>query len=107
MILPVRNATLTKVAPKVSQDYEEPAGEADARWEGRADAHLIQETVTQVEGGRRDERIQTRLVFDANIPIAAGDVVHFDSIDGGQAREARDQRKDAPLGVISVTLADA
>lgn len=71
MVFPLVNATLTKVAPTVSADYDLAAGDGVVRWQGTLPAYLSEELVEDVEGNRVDVLLKTTIV----IPAAIGRLV--------------------------------
>lgn len=120
MILPVRNATILKIAGGgTSEDYDEPAGADTAKWEGRRDAQLLEQALSDVEpgpgrpggsgsGAALDELVRTRLIFDAALAtVVPGDSVTFRHRGVVATREVLTVVTPEPLGTVHVTLVDA
>jgi hypothetical protein len=76
--LPLANARLTKVAGGgASEDFDQPAGAAAAKWSGDEDAYLVEKLVNSVTPQGLDQLRQDYLVIPAGL---AGNVTTDDQV---------------------------
>lgn len=78
MGLPHANARLTKITrPASADDWDDPAVEGPALWEGDCDAYVRDRRRLEVSDGRTD-LIPVRLVtLPAEIAVSVGDTLHL------------------------------
>jgi hypothetical protein len=111
--LPQTNATLTAVAPvAVSEDYDQPEGDAPAKWTG-GEAVYFSQRRERVEQGNTTSVVVTRAVIvpaDLGVDWQQGDTVTLtyrdETVTGAVRAIERHQLPVVALGTVRLTLED-
>lgn len=116
-MLPASNARLLEIgAGEFTADYDQPATQGPPRWEGSADAYVVEELKTSrlIESGAAgsvavDERVVTYIVLEASIGRIAqrGDTITYATEEGTRTRTVRNTRTTPIVGTTRITFEDA
>lgn len=106
--LPIINATLTKVAAPLVEDYDTPSGTGTDVWTGSENAYVIEELVEVPGNGRLDVLRKTSIVIPSDIGrlVQAAHTVTYDYDGSTHNRKVQATSVHAPVGRARLALED-
>ena len=105
-VLPLVNATLTKIAGGgTTEDYDTAAGTDTQRLAGSEDAYVVEDLLSEVSYGRLDQVEFTLVVvlLAVGALVLRGDTISFDHAGQTRSRTVRAVEQRRLMGTVRLT----